>query len=254
MRYFVPDIRLPSELPPQTHIEDKLGGLPWGLPADRWPMCSQCRKPQSLLAQFRHHSARLDLGREGRCLFVFQCNHDPGMCSSWEGGSGANACFVVEPETLAVGVPAIPNPQPLIERELRIVQWVEREDGLSPAQCEIFFDDSKWGALEEDEREDLFVKAEQCTRLGGVPHWIQSSGEAPADGWRFVGQLDSLHRFLTPPAAPDPGVRAVTAHAQHPKSLTYFCEGPNFGDAGIGYLFLKNAGERPEGWFFWQCS
>jgi hypothetical protein len=75
MRYFVPEIRLASELPTQACIQDKLGGLPWGVTASRWPMCSDCGKPQSLLAQFVHDASRLDLGRQGRALFLFQCNH-----------------------------------------------------------------------------------------------------------------------------------------------------------------------------------
>ena len=95
MQYFVPDIRLTAELPPQFNLEEKLGGIPWGLPPDRWPACADCGKPQTLLAQFVHHPMRLDLNREGRCLFVFHCTQNPGMCDSWRGGGGANACFVI---------------------------------------------------------------------------------------------------------------------------------------------------------------
>ena len=38
MRCFLPDIRLASELPEQEKLEDKLGGVPWGLPDDLWPV------------------------------------------------------------------------------------------------------------------------------------------------------------------------------------------------------------------------
>jgi hypothetical protein len=96
-----------------------------------------------------------------------------------------------------------------VEREARIVRWIERDDGLTLAQASVFFDADKWDALGEDMREDLFAKVEQCTKLGGVPHWIQSSGEAPGDNWRFVGQLDSLYRFLTPPKSNEKGLRQV---------------------------------------------
>jgi|SRR6516225_1925161 hypothetical protein len=254
MRYFVPDHRLADELSPQSKIEEKLGGMPWGLPSDRWPMCANCGKPLSLLAQLLHHSERLNLGHDGRSLFVFQCNQDPGMCSSWEGGSGANACFVLEPEQLIRGLSPVPEKAVEPDREVRIVNWIEREDGLTAEQAAFFFDEAKWDALEEDQREELFEKSEQCTRLGGVPTWIQSMGEAPQDGWRFVGQLDSDHRFLTPPAPGAKDVRAVKTNPDNPQELTYFCSGPNFGDAGIGYIFLKDAAGVPEGWFFWQCG
>jgi hypothetical protein len=253
MRYFVPEIRLASELPVQACIQDKLGGLPWGLAAGRWPRCSDCGKPQSLLAQFSHDASRLDLGREGRSLFLFQCDNNPGMCSTWKGGSGANACFVLEPEELSAAISELPDRTP-VDHEVRIIQWIEREDGLTSSQTPAFFDDAKWDALDEDMREDLFLKAEPCTRLGGVPHWIQSAGEAPGDGWRFVGQLDSLYRFLTPPKSNEKGLRAVKTDPKQPHLLTHFCDGPNFGDAGIGYIFLKDTGALPQGWFFWQCG
>src|SRR5450830_1027219 len=100
MRYFVPVPRISTELAQQTRPEDKFGGLPWGLPPQSWPTCVECGASQSLLAQFVHHPVRLDLGREGRLLSVFQCNADPGMCASWERNSGANACLITEPEDL----------------------------------------------------------------------------------------------------------------------------------------------------------
>jgi hypothetical protein len=190
----------------------------------------------------------------GRSLFVFQCNHQPGLCSSWEGGSGANACFVLEPEELSGGISKAPEDRPPVERELRIVQWVEHNDGVTAEQASPFFNTEEWEALQEDARDELFVKAKQCTRLGGVPHWIQSSREAPEVGWRFVGQLDSVHHFLTPPSSNEKGVRAVKLDRQQPDVLTYCCDGPNFGDAGIGYIFLKDNGGLPQGWFFWQCG
>jgi hypothetical protein len=30
--------------------------------------------------------------------------------------------------------------------------------------------------------------------------------------------------------------------------------GPNFGDGGIAYLFLKHTDSVPIAWFFWQCG
>ena len=56
-------------------------------------------------------------------------HHDPGVCSSWEGGSGANACFVTEPEQLTDSLSPTPPDAPPLEREARIVEWLERDDG-----------------------------------------------------------------------------------------------------------------------------
>jgi hypothetical protein len=247
MLYFLPDIQLATEMLPQTRLEDKLGGLPWGLPPSRWPRCSNCGRSQSLLAQFVHHSGRLELDREGRVLFMFQCNHEPGRCSTWEGGSGANACFVLEPDELIDGLAPLPADNPSTEREARIIRWLEKEDEITPSQARAFFSDSEFLTLPEE----VILRAAQVTRLGGVPSWIQSADEGPKDGWRFVGQLDSFCSFFTPPRTNGDGVKP---DAQHQAGRTHFCEGPNFGDCGIGYVFLRSGKSVPEGWFFWQCG
>src|SRR5262249_14777262 len=114
MRYFVPDICVAAEAPPETTAQDKLGGAPFGLRQDKWPRCRECGKSQSLLAQLTHDPARLELGRTGRVLFVFQCNHDPGMCDTWDAHSGANACIVVEPEELGPRLAELPDDRPIV--------------------------------------------------------------------------------------------------------------------------------------------
>ena len=247
MRYFVPVLRLVEELPAQSSPQDKLGGLPWGLPSSQWPTCRECGKSQSLLAQFIHDPRRLDLGRSGRVLSIFQCNHDPGMCSTWEGGSGANACFVTESEDLIAGLTPLPSDSPLVEREARVTEWIERNDGITEGQAAQFFSWTEFSQLPESE----IAKVTMSTRLGGVPSWIQSPDEAPKDGWRFIGQLDSTYSFLNPPTISVPGINEDTEHWE---GRSHYCAGPNFGDGGIAYLFLRGTSAAPEGWFFWQCG
>ena len=125
MKYFVPDIRVADEvgdwfLVEKPIITERLGGRPWGLSQDRWPKCRQCGKSQSLLAQFSHDDQRLNLGRTGRVLFVFQCAHKPGLCDSWEAFSGANACFVAEPEDLTNAETDLPADSPPLDKAVLI--------------------------------------------------------------------------------------------------------------------------------------
>jgi len=247
MRYFVPILRLSTELPPQSSPADKLGGIPWGIPERLWPVCRECGKSQSLLAQFVHHPTRLDLGKVGRVLSVFQCNHDPGMCATWEGGSGANACFVTEPECLLAGLTALPEDSPQVEIEARIVDWSERDDGVVEDIATKFFSSSELYELPESEA----VKPTWSTRLGGVPRWVQSPDEAPGDGWRFIGQLDSTYSFHR---APSVQIAGLSEDPEHWEGRSHYCEGPNLGDGGIAYLFLRDGPTAPEGWFFWQCG
>lgn len=240
MRYVVPDIRVASEA---LGGHEKLGGAPQGLPASSWPKCSECGKSQSLLAQFEHHPERLDLGRKGRVIFVFQCNHDPGMCSTWEALSGANACFVVEPEDLTDAETPVPSDAPPQDREVRIIEWHQRDDGLASELASNFRNDEAHMRLAEE----THAKITWGTRLGGFPKWIQSADEAPK-GWAFVGQLDSSYSFLSPPKGDYSWVKSDPDGFE---GRTHVAEGPNFG-FGLGYILLRRGSGVPEGCFFWQ--
>jgi hypothetical protein len=247
MHCAVPDIRLATELPHQTAYEDKLGGLPWGLPQALWPTCAQCGQAQSLLAQFVHAPGRLDLGREGRVLSIFQCNHNPGECETWSLDAGANAVVITEPEDLLQELTPAPSGTPIIEREARVIAWLDMEDGLPEADARLFYNDEDLGELDENK----VVLPLPITRLGSVPSWQQSADEGPGAGWRFVGQLDGDYSFFTPPEA---GTKNISKPYESIAGRTHVCEGPNFGDAGCAYLFLRDGEGAPEGKMLWQCT
>ncbi|AMG31503.1 hypothetical protein AL542_14930 [Grimontia hollisae] len=168
------------------------------------------------------------------------------MCSTWEGGSGANACFVLEPEKLVDRLCKVPEENVLIENEARVVDWLERDDGISDSNIQAFFDEELYYKLPDD----IVENVTSGTKLGGVPQWIQSPSEAPAGEWEFIGQLDSTHSFIYPPRH---NVGWVSEDGERWEGRTHYGEGPNYGDGGIAYLFIKKTGVLPEGWFFWQC-
>lgn len=252
MQNYLPVLQLPEEAGPQTAPRDKLGGLPWGLRSDMWPVCTQCGGSQSLLAQFVHDPVRLDLGRPGRMLNVFQCNHDPGMCENWEGGAGGNACFVVEPEDLLRGLSEQPGDDPEIEFEATIAEWETQEDGISPEDAQLFFPAPDHNSNHNPTSRSITdFDPTTSTRLGGVPFWMQSPREAPQGGWTFVGQLDNTVSFRRAPTVDHPEVERDRSRWE---GRTHTARGPNFGDNGVGYIFLKHGGPLPQGWFFWQCA
>ena len=234
MKYFIPELAPADDLPAQSLHEDKFGGLPWGLPAERWPTCASCGSPQSLLAQLRHHDDRLDLGKAGRVLFVLACNDDIGRCPTWDMNSGANSCFVVDQDELAEGLTLPPVshdfPQRRLDRwldeqvhpEWRVAQWREGKDGIPEAYPGFFglmrglpdgYDPKEYGSY--------WSAVPQETKLGSVPFWIQFPELPP--GGRFLGQIDSN-----------------------------CCQA--FGDSGLGYIFLTGPASAPRGWFLWQCT
>jgi hypothetical protein len=275
MQCFLPDLRLATQLPPQSAAQDKLGGLPWGLPVERWPVCAECGGHQSLLAQFLHDDERLDLGKKGRVLFVFQCNHDPGGCESWGADSGANACLILNAEELSNTLTECPAKNIVIETEARAVSWLTRQDKVADADFQNFFADPTYAKVDKDTVFSILA----VTRLGSVPSWVQSADESPKPPWRFVGQLDSAYRFYSPVPPPDevgcqvgkkikgkfeyanPKQKHPTAPAwvfiseEEDVGTKWTCPGPNFGDTGIGYIFVRTTdGGKPEGKFFWQCG
>ncbi|MFG6485622.1 hypothetical protein ACG04R_03000 [Roseateles sp. BYS78W] len=243
MNTFIPDLVAPDELPTQTALEDKFGGLPWGLPPQLWPVCADCGLPQTFLSQFVHHPQRLNLGRPGRMLFAFQCMHDPGVCETWDGTSGANACLVLEPEQLQDSPTAVPEDGVPLELELRVVDWIAQDDGITPEQAQSFLarDFDTYLALPDAVR-DLPTGV---TRLGSVPLWVQSPEEAPdGNGWRFVGQLEGAHRLQRPPR--------TRLNPNDEDGTSLWCDGPNFG-GGLAYLFVDTEASPPQGHLFWQC-
>lgn len=268
MRYFVPKVVLGVLLPEQHALEDKFGGLPWGLPVERWPYCKACSKPQSLLAQLTHHPTRLDLGREGRVLFVFQCDHNPGGCPTWVGESGANACFVMESHELGTGLTDTPTFETTIEVEARVMEWVERDDGLTSDECGTFWSDEKLAAMSDEARDRVY----SGTKIGSVPSWLQSAEEGPKSPWSFIAQIDCCHQFDgAPPDAEQLGsvvTRQVDGKYVHEEPFikkrgappwvsvrerSWICDAANFGDMGRAYVFVSRDSEPPRGWFFWQC-
>lgn len=242
MKYFVPQVKLSADLPVQHNIEEKFGGYPWGLRQADWPMCKECGAHQTLLAQLAHHPEHLNLGASGRMLFVFQCTDG---CSSWEGGSGCNACFVMDVEELTDSVTPLPQDAPLPEVEVRILGWLEFEDAVQPEQLPAFFDEDQHMELAED----VLDAIPSITKLGGAPVWCQSPNEAPKD-YQFVAQLEESHSIFEKPQDTE---WQGYSEPHMPWKQRWTVGEHNFG-SGSAYIFLRyKPGEKPDGWFFWQC-
>jgi hypothetical protein len=239
---YVPVQKLGVLLPPQNQFQDKFGGLPWGLPRARWPRCGHCRAPLSFLSQLIHDPERLDLGRPGRHLLAFQCDAE-NKCPEYEGGSGANAVVLLEPEEVEPRLTAPPHPEMTIHTETRVLRW---------KACK------RLGNTEK-------------TLLGGEPHWFQNE-EPPPPPYRFVLQMQFSYEFTGKiPAADDLGCevhrevrgRTVVEYPKAPKVGAPFCayvfekgwgvQTFIFADSLI-YVFLRTDTHPPQGWMLSQAT
>ncbi len=233
MKNYYPTVQLSSNMSEEErlHCSDKFGGLPRGLPDGAWPLCKMCGKPMSFLAQFKHHQDRLDLGKEGRVLFLFLCDRPAKLCPSWDVQKGANACFVKEHETLISEYAHPPEEGVPVAAEVFVVSWTEREDKISDENAGKFLVGSRYEELDGE----TLLKTCFHTRFGGVPGWIDAPGALPKGNWKFIGQISSHYDFQGQPP-------------------TEYIDGPNFGESGIAYIFLENKSLGiPKGCFFWQC-
>lgn len=265
---FAPVLSIPQDASQSAFPREKMGGVPDGLKLEDWPKCSGCGGSQTFIAQFKHHPERLDLGRNGRVLFVFQCGQDPGVCETWKHDTGENACFVVEPENLSTPEPnASPPPKtgwmkklfgtevklenaprdiPTPYNEVIITKWNMYDDGLDNKLKASFFDEDLHSKLPHDIWENL----NSTTHLGGVPMWLQSSDEAPQLNWDFVGQISDVYSFKSPPSRLPKWIYEDTERFE---GRTHYAVGPNFG-GGIAYLFIQtNSNWVPRAKMFWQC-
>jgi len=232
MKYYVPELKLAALSPPQTQAMDKFGGLPWGLPAARWPHCAICKRSMALIAQFFHHEQRLDLGAPGRCLFVFMCSTPESPCGTetFDPASGTNAGFVLEPHELdSGGLTWPPDAQaswPIwsvqccgylgpgkyggkvwINVEARVTGWREQEDGIDSGLAKSFRDYDGYWNLPEGVRMNMYAGS----KLGGAPCWLQGPPDHQAGECRaqFAGYLS----FPPPlPSADEIGCTVTVGH------------------------------------------
>lgn len=242
MKYYIPDIDIPPIGGLPEEFREQFGGVPFGLPQEEWPKCSECKKHLSLIAQFRHDAERLDLGREGRILYVFFCQHNYGMCETWELESGASVCVFLDVEGQTTEVTQTPNSDPSENPLVEIIGWIEADDGLDSS----WFDNDE---LLDEHADEIDEKAFPSTRVGGTPLWLQSSNEADPAQWRFRAQLDGEYNFFRIPATE---VDWVHRDAEEVYGRKYYSRSLNFGMGGLAYLVSRTRADQIEFGVFWQ--
>jgi hypothetical protein len=206
----------------------KIGGSPVFLAAADWPQCSHCGARMEFIAQLPLRDP-LPLSTSWDMAYVFMCPgrfDDRGWleCQTWAPNSGANAVLLQrgsDPQMSLARPPAYP------------------EYAVSLRHClEPDVDTANY-----DQYDECYEDVSSSTKLGGVAVWLQTNETPPCPAcggdMRLIAQIDAeLEGAL--PADPREWSDMKKSFLQ-------------FGDGGVGYVFLCKNECGPNGAaFLWQ--
>ena len=268
MHYWIPELVLGVLHPePQMSEAEKFGGLPWGLPQDKWPRDEH--GSYVFFAQLRHHPERANLGKEGRVAYLF-----------FGGTFDHDAVVFADCDEISSGRTPAPNPKAPMLTEAWITRWEEGDDGLPESMLPYFMSEEKYYS-EEFKGTPMGENVPAGTYLGSVPDWVQSPYDAPSvPPYKFIGQFTGEFDFEGPaPTAEQAGCaveiqslsfwsaffpevtkpRRLSSHTGAPRRLivhkdgSYSCADNYIGD-GLAYLFVNPDPAEPVGKFFIQVT
>jgi len=219
MKYFSPQFKIATLAPKQKRLRSKIGGVPWGLPAKRWPKC--CGFPQKLLAQLCHKPPMLDLGTTGTVLYLFQCLECLGIdgLGSGKSDSGGRAAFILHRSEMGSGFTTVdgfdhsPEMGERLIGEAFIEGYQNADDGIPESRLPEFYkEESVWALHEEFSQINWF--GEGMTKFGGSPRWTGNGPmSCPRKPYEFLFQLNSSLRVNGHPPTPDEAGCKVGTHS-----------------------------------------
>ncbi len=208
----------------------KFGGQPSWLEKPQWPLSRESRQPMRFICQIQVPDTVVATSA-GRLAYVFMTDGDEYVDGTWEPEGGENS-VVIQP---GGGVPLV---DVVSAAEGPTLYRMIQEPGaarLTPQRCEFAVtltkatdpdfvaEETRYASFSEAQTHDYFAALEG-NKIGGTPMFIQSD-EFPAGGpCVLLLQLDST-------------------------TVPFYI---NFGDAGIGYVFVSHDGSQ--GRLLWQCA
>ncbi len=221
---------------PVTELVTKFGGQPVWLEAPEWPISRAAGIPMRFIGQISLDDLHPGRGYEGRMAYLFMTDAEPvdgeiGLVSGqYDPEAGENAVILQPGGDRPVETQAIVEGPTLLRdmgrRPRGARDWGPNEFRvrLTARQDPDFVDLDVLMARDEDAAED-YADALAGTKLGGTPGFIQEAAfPFGPQGSRLVLQLSQ-------------------------DELPFFVD---FGDDGMGYLFVKVPGDQAR--FLWQCS
>jgi len=214
---------------PIADFVTKFGGQPTWVSEPQWPLSRETGNPMRFICQIKLTN-ELFPNTTAQMAYLFMTDEENGefVDGTYEPDGGENA-VILQPGSCDIPTKALAQ-GPTLYRMVKS----PGHDRLQPESCEfavsviaendiIFMLEAERWKLSEIEKKAATGKMDE-NKIGGTPVFMQGD-EFPFDGnCRLLLQLDSC---------------------SVPFSI-------NFGDAGVGYAFLNEAGDRAK--FLWQCG
>lgn len=224
----------PSDSPPTA---SHFGGVPFGLPTERWPVCAVCDVAMTPLLRLEP-GPWLPRIPDDHVVLVFKCEGEDG-CDFWEAEEGANACLLVPRADLATNPlpvpPAVADGDTPLLPQVWVGSWEPSDDGLTAEQAEAVDDPSQYWDLPEEVRAPHGFESVRLTKAGGAPYW---TGNGPDDDPRRPRRLlFQIDNWITIAASPDALEDYVADYDYAYVGQGSVLSAANFMSDGIAYLF-----------------
>lgn len=282
MRFYRPRFVLAALQGPQASLISKLGGLPWGYPADQWPVCNGCAEPQSLVAQLEHNPPALDLGTDGGVLHLFFCANVG--CARY--GTGLSTAVLLPNDALGYGLTAQPlsrDAAQSINGEAWITAWDSFDDAVQPDQVAAFYDYRAHMALPDEIANPFDFDPRWSCKAAGVPYWTGNgvtleARTIPYPEFEFLLQIpeyiwlkgrpptadaigtvvsicrkvagETVWEHMAPTVNQKTGAPMGIVHEEGADHYT--ADIVNFGSDGIGFVFINRHVTPHEVRWFWS--
>lgn len=212
------------------------GGLPTGLPADRWPVCGECDAPLTPLLQIAAGPWVPRIPAD-HVLLVFTCE-GPDVCSFWDPDEIANRCMIVARDELTDSGPppaSVTDGRTRILPRLWVREWVPSEDGVTPEQALAVDDRAQFWDLPEEISLPHGFDSAWLTKAGGAPYWTANGpSPEPPHPRQLLLQIDTWLAVVEPPQ----DVADYLGDADTFVEVSGSTIGAaNFCSDGIGYVF-----------------
>lgn len=207
----------------------KFGGQPVWVTDPQWPLSRETNNPMRFICQIRLNN-ELFPGTSAQMAYLFMTDEEDGefVDGTYEPDGGENA-VILQP-----GRTEVPTKELVDGPTLYRMVTKEGHNLLQQEACEFavglieeddieFVSEAERSKMSEAEIEAAPGKLDE-NKIGGTPVFMQGD-EFPFEGdCRLLLQLDAC-------------------------SVPFYI---NFGDAGVGYAFLNQAGDQAK--FLWQCG